>query len=469
MTRSLVPRNLLPISRRRSAESPGWDNGATGQISRRRLLSLLAGAGAAVGISACGGQSSPAGLAFSTESGAEDFAGAQLQAIMRDASFLDLNGVTVEGSAQWGQQTNASIEFSFPKDWREQYTRAAKDGVGPDIAEIFGSAPHLLADDLVDVSSIAEEVAAQLGDWHEFARDGAMVDGIWRAVPWAYTTNTINYREDFLTKIGSEAPETFDDLLEVATRLADNDMPRAAFSMSTEAANDSANFAYSMLWSFGGQEVDDTGKRVVLDSEGTRSALRYFRELAAVSDPRTASFDEFANNAAFWDESIAMTQNAVSIYASALESHPNVAAAMNHSQYPSGPAGNHKLVELNALGIFRHSRNQDAAASWIRSATSRSKLVQRSSASLGFFLPPILGMGDDPQMPWNFDDKLTGLNDLQSSAHMAGWPGPPNVEAALVYENGSIVRMFAGAGFGTDSIDELVRAATAELVRVYET
>lgn len=452
-------------------------SGVSGSLmSRRRVVSwlaasLVAGAGFPLGLTACGSDSSGVGdLAFvdPVAPDAPDFAGAQLAAIMRSAGD-DVAVQISEEATTWEAKANATIELDFRSDWREEYKRVAADATGPDIAELFGSAPHLLANKLVDVTDIAEEAAERLGAWFDFARDAVVVDGVWRAVPWAYTGHAVNYRQDLLAEIGMPAPQSFDELLQIATMLDDADLPRAAFSMSPMAANDSANFAYSMLWSFGGHEVDESGGRVTIDSAATRAALSYFRELAAVSDPAAAEFDEFANNAAFLDGNIAMTQNAATIYRSALTDQPDIATVMNHVQYPTGPAGRHQLVEINEVGVFRHSRNVDAAKSWVRFATQPEQLLARSASSFGFYAPPIDGVTDDPRMPWNFDDKLKGLKGSEEGAHLAGWPGPPTIEGAFVYENGSIVRMFAGAAAGTESIDSLVRTAVEELVRVYET
>ncbi len=388
---------------------------------------------------------------------------------MRNSNFTDLNSVTIRQAASWSQESNATIDFDFDDRWRETFARVVADGAGPDIAELYGNATHRYANKLIDVSDVAEEAEARLGDWFEAARAVGVVDGVWRAIPWASTSHAINFREDLLDEIGQSAPQTYDDLLHVATLLRDAGLPQAAISMGEGATNDSGNFAYSMLWSFGGQEVDDMGKRVVLDSAGTRAALAYFRELAAVSDPRALSFDEFANNAAFLDGSIALTQNAPSIFLAAQQGAPAIAEAMNHARYPAGPAGRHQLVEMNSLGVCDHSRNIEAAKGWLRHAMRRELLVARASASLAFFVPPIGGIAEDSGMPWNTVDQLRELKPLDDGAHMTGWPGPSSVESALVYENRTIGRMFAAVASSDDSIGSIVRTASDELARVYET
>lgn len=273
---------------------------------------------------------------------------------MRKAFVPEINELTESLGSQWSQTANATITFSILDDWREAYTDVAEARKGEDIVELFGHGAHLFSDRLVDVSNLAEEIGLTSGGWMSAASDAALVDGVWRAIPWAYTALAVNYRESHLREIGVEAPDTYDDLLEVATLLRETGLPMAGFSMSHTAPNDSANLAYSMLWSFGGHEVDETGYRVAIDSAGTRNALRYYNELVAVSDPEAQSFTERGNNEAFLSGDISMTQNASSIYMRALADFPEIAADMNHVKYPSGPNGSHQLLEVNALGILDH-------------------------------------------------------------------------------------------------------------------
>lgn len=426
-----------------------------------------ASAGAAlVGACGSGGSSTaPADLAYVPS----DYSGARLSAILR-ASFIDeANELMTAQVADWSRAANVTLDARILNDWREAYMTVAERREGDDLAELFGSSTHLWSDRLVDVSDLAETLGDLYGGWMPAAADGAVVDGVWRAIPWLYTAQAINFREDFLAAAGARAPETYDDLLETATRLRDAGQPLAGFSMNDQAPNDSASFAYSMLWSFGGQEVGADGRRVALDSEATRAALRFFRDLAAVSDRGTSEFDEAANNDAFLNSQISMTQNASSIYWKALQQQPVVAEAMNHVKYPSGPGGFHQLVELNSIAIFNHSRNVDAAKDWIRWMMEPAQLRPRAETALSFFTPSLEDYVDDPDMPWNTDPKLAGMRGIHDGGHLAGWPGPASLEADLVHKNATLVKMFGAVGYDNASIDWATRTAAEELRRVYET
>jgi len=398
-----------------------------------------------------------------------DLAGARLSGSMRRAFIPEINDQLTEAAAQWAETNNATIELAFSDEWREVADWAARTARGADVVELFGNGAHLLSDRLVDVSDFAGELSDRHGGWSTAAESAGVVDGVWRAIPWAYTAHAINSRTDLLDAAGATPPATYDELLDAATLLADNDLPRAGFSMGVQGPNDSSSLGYSMLWSFGGQEVDAGTGKVALDSAGTRAALDYWRELARVSHPAAQGFDEAANNEAFIDGEIALTQNASSIFWKARIEAPQIAEAMGHLAYPAGPAGRHQLVEMNLLGVLQHTPNPAAAKSWLGFATNAELMRARAVTSIGFYSPPLADFEDDPAMPWNAEARFAGLRASGPAGHLPGWPGPSNIEAGLAYDNRSIVKMFAAVADGSATTDEAVRIASEELKRVYET
>lgn len=433
-------------------------------FSRRAALGLIGGTAGALLLPGCGSSSeAPNALPFT------DHSGARLTAILRESFIETANDLTRRHSQDWATETNASIDLRMLANWREEYHGVARRRNGADLAELFGPAPQIYADRLLDLSELAEGVGEAQGGWMTAARELAIVDGVWRAIPWLYTAHALNYREDYLAAAKVPVPQTYDDLLEVATALHDADLPLVGFSMNTAAPNDSASLAYSMLWSFGGQEVDESGKRVALDSRATRAALEFFAELAAVSYEPAFRFDEVQNNNAFLESRISMTQNASSIYWNALRDVPAVAEVMNHSKYPSGPAGYHQLIELNSIAIFDHTRNADAATDWIRHMISPDQIGTLAKESLSFFTPTLLDYVGDASMPWNVDPKLSGMHGVHDGGHMPGWPGPSTIESGLVYSNATLVKMFQSVAQGGSTITEAISTATNDLRRVYET
>ena len=96
-------------------------------------------------------------------------------------------------------------------------------------------------------------------------------------------------------------------------------------------------------------------------------------------------------------------------------------------------------------------------------------MVARAKESLAFHSPPVIGLDDDPDLPWNIDERLAGYSSSAAEGRMPGWPQPPGLEAGLVYENRSIVNMFRAVGTGEMTAPAAMATAAEELRLVYET
>ena len=197
--------------------------------------------------------------------------------------------------------------------------------------------------------------------------------------------------------------------------------------------------------------------------------MEYFAELSAVSAPRALDFGHPDNNDAYLAGEVAITQNPSSIYLRALEIDQSLAERTTHQALPAGPAGQFQLPEIGSLAIFDHSPDQMAALDWVRFVTTGPVMVERASESLAFHAPPVLGLDNDPAMPWNTDDRLLGLSSTAAQGRMPGWPMQPSIEAGLVYDNYSIVKMFYAVGSGDMTPQAAMATAAEELARVYET
>ncbi|MEM9134889.1 MAG: extracellular solute-binding protein [Actinomycetota bacterium] len=434
-------------------------------MSRRRALGVLGmgGVGLGLALAGCGGDDDSA----SASAVDGDFTGLGQSIILRQ-SFIAQQNTLREGQAKlWAQENGVDLDFTLGSNWRELIAAIVADGTGADIGELFNNQAFIYENSLADVGDLVEELGEQYDGWYDLAAESAQVDGVWRAVPWAYTAQAINYREDIFTEAGVEAPATYDELLEVSTKLFEQGLPPAGMSMSQTGPNDSANMAYSMLWSFGGAEVEEDGTTVAINSDATRAALEYFQKLAAVSTPNITAFDEGGNNRAFLAGEISMTQNATSVYFTAETDAPDVFAGMNHFPYPEGPAGRQEFIQMNLLGIFEFAENKEASKDLIRYLLQPENMDPVVQVGLSFYTPMFPSYEDRANMPWNVDPKLGALKGTANGGHLPGWPGPASRASATAYEQQSVVNMFAAVATG-DGIDSAISRAEAELKTAYE-
>src|SRR5260370_16487527 len=105
-------------------------------------------------------------------------------------------------------------------------TTITETGAGADVRMSFLLLPFLFADKLLDVSDIAEEVGKKQGGWYDAAREAAVVNGKWKAIPFSNIGQLMNWRTDWFAEVGfKKFPETWDDLYEAGKKLKAKDHP----------------------------------------------------------------------------------------------------------------------------------------------------------------------------------------------------------------------------------------------------
>src|SRR5882672_4236907 len=231
-----------------------------GLITRRRVLQ-------------CSGAGIAAVLA---EHRAPVFAQASTVHILRGIDFIPAGDKVWREVYPLEAQKALGIQLKFEaintNDFPARATAAIQSGNGADIFSLNNNYPHLYAAAAVDVSSIANEVG-KAGGITEALTQLNKVDGKWVAVPYAVVPSMIVYRKSWFGEVGAASfPKTWQEYRQVGQRLKAN---KHAIGQSLgNTWGDAPNFAYPLLWSFGGQEVDANGK-VVLDSAETLESVRF--------------------------------------------------------------------------------------------------------------------------------------------------------------------------------------------------
>ena len=127
-------------------------------------------------------------------------------------------------------------------------TTAAETNNGPDLTLMALNWPFLFDEKLVDVTDIAEEAGKANGGWHDAAKELAVVNGKWKAVPFGNIGQLMNYRIDWFKAVGYDKfPDTWDELLEAGTKLKKKGQP-FGFELG-HGFGDNHGWLYPLLWS----------------------------------------------------------------------------------------------------------------------------------------------------------------------------------------------------------------------------
>ena len=357
-------------------------------------------------------------------------------------------------------------------DLQARITSGIQSGSGADIMHALHNWPHLYADSVVDVSDVAEEVAAQQGGFYDIFPVLMKGANGWLGVPWCALGILLCYRKSWFDEIGlTSFPDTWAKYREAGKLLKAKGRPIG--QTLGHAYGDALVFSYPYLWSWGGQEVEADGKTVVLDSKATVESVKFMTGFwKDAHDEGGLAWDDSSNNRAFLAGTICATSNAASIYIEALrkpdayqtEKGTPLKDDILHAPYPRGSAGNATLHLAQSHMIMKYSKNQKAAKDFLRWASSRPVFEKWFVSQKGFSTPAGRDWAKHPM--WNEDPVMTPFRDVILTARAPGWPGPSGRKAAEVVSKYIITDMYAKAVQGMPA-EDAVKWAHAELVKVY--
>src|SRR5438093_8565443 len=110
--------------------------------------------------------------------------------------------------------------YTFDDMWTK-FTAAIESKTLPDIAELDAVGPARLANlgRLADVSDVVAAAAKELGTILPNADGAVKFGGKYYAVPHYAIPLVLFYRPDILTKVGAEAPDTWEDIQKVSEKV----------------------------------------------------------------------------------------------------------------------------------------------------------------------------------------------------------------------------------------------------------
>lgn len=414
------------------------------RLSRRRTVAAGAAAGAAGILAACGDAApaaapakapdptkAPAAAAPTTAPAAAAPAAAPTKApvVLKGATVRWLGGewgflpglteVIEAFGNDWAKQNGVTITFEKTAELLPRVQTAIETKSGADIIQ-YSSPPATIADGLADVTDIAEFLGKEGGGYLPAAPFQQVFNGKWLGIPMGQHNWFVNYRQDWFKEEGyATFPDTWEEALKVGAKLKAKGRPYG-ICLSDQASGDGNANGRLLLWAFGGKEFNPDGS-LALDSKETLASLEFAIELhKQANDPGGVGYNDSSNNTGFLASKISMALNVNTIYLPATKNNPDIAAGMNHSLPPKGPAGRFGYGQLPFWGIFKHSKGADFDASkdllkQFFSIKNYSKFIQTGQ---GYILPLLPAYEKEPV--WPTDPKLAIAKEMFKTALPAG-------------------------------------------------
>jgi len=374
-----------------------------------------------------------------------------------------------EGEKALGIKIN--LETVNGNDLQPRITAAIQSGAGPDLVMLFNNHPQLYTSSLVDLSDLAEAQGKAEGGYYALVKSNSNDGGKWISMPWTIVGAMIAYRKSWFDEVGANAfPDTWEKYHEVGKKLKAKGRPIGQTLGHT--FGDAPTFTYPYLWSWGGKEVDPSGK-VIINSKETVESIKFMTAFwKDAHDEGGLAWDDTNNNRAFLSQTIAATLNGASIYIESLrnadkyitEKGAQLKTDIQHAPLPKGPGGQFSMHTYFSHVLPSYSKNQKAAKDFLKWVHSKGVYEKWFVSQKGFATPPTPEW--EKHKVWDEDAVMLPYKVAGQLGRTPGYEGPANAKAAEVLSKYIITDMYAKAVQGT-SPEEAVKWAEAELKKVY--
>jgi multiple sugar transport system substrate-binding protein len=333
---------------------------------------------------------------------------------------------------------------------------------GHDLVDLRMHLPLYHEPQLVDLTDIVVPLAEKNGGLYDFCAEAALVQGRWRAMPWHYRSFPGSYNKTYFDQVGEKAPVTWDDLLRAGRKLKANGFP---VGIAIGQTYDAISTLSAIMWCYGSKTVEADGKTVAINSKETKAAIEYVRQLYTdAMEPEVLLWDDNSNNRLLLSGKGSWIHNAHSHYLMAKEKKMPIAEQIYFHLSPLGPAGRHTPTVVRSLGIWKFSKNIEAAKEFIKFHFSRENYSEFIMASECFNAPVYKSMEDHPA--WKTDPKYEPIKESGKYGHLYGWPAPGDEKSQQVTYAFVIPNMFAKAVTGAPT-KEAITWAAGEIRRIY--
>jgi multiple sugar transport system substrate-binding protein len=375
----------------------------------------------------------------------------------------------------WGEKNDTEVRVDHV-NLAELPTRAASEVAsrsGHDLFQ-FLSPPAAYEDQVVPVNDIVQEVTRKIGPMGKVGRKSTYNPRTKKyfGFPDNYVPDPVHYRRDIWAEIG-RAPNSWEDVRIAAPRLKAAGRP-VGIGMSQELDSNMAMIA--LMQCYGGY-IQNQESRVVINSKGTREALRVMRDIYKNGmTSEVFAWTAASNNTTYVAGRLSLALNAISIARTLENSNSPLAERTWIAPIPRGPF--QRLGLEHVMGVYviwRFAQNKRMAKKFLVDMQTR---YGPHFTNSGFYNFPAWPGGvkggfksirkataADKHKPLGKYTILTTIAEKHTTN--VGHPGYSNAGIDEVFNKFLIPQMFAEVAQDKMSIDEAVRAAEREIKAIF--
>jgi len=257
-----------------------------------------------------------------------------------------------------------------------------------------------------------------------------IVNGRWYGYADFYIPIPMLYRKDLLDENGFKTPTDWEGWRVVARTLKPKGHPTG---IQISHCNDANHDWRAIFYDWGVKETDETGKELRWDTKELREAMKFGKALYDEGmTPEVFSWDDVADNRYLASGVAVYIHDAISAWRSMRDPLPDLYKKVWLGPEPNGPKARFNVVDANVYGIWKFSKNQEAAKAFL--AYFGDHVKDSVTASQGYNMPFLRDAYKKP-MPVIGDEGngvADNLQDWVKTAVTFGYPGPMTAAASEV-------------------------------------
>lgn len=234
------------------------------------------------------------------------------------------------------------------------------------------------------------------------------------ALPIIGNVQLFFYRNDLVEKYGVNPPETWDEVLDFATRVTEEEDDTYGYVIRGQRGNPIVSDYLPVFWAYGGEVFDDEMVPQV-NSEEAIEAMDMYLKLKEVSPTGVETYDSDQIGTALTQGRVAMTIAWPSWVG--LVDDPDaseVVGKVNFSAVPGQHVDTSAMIGNWMLGVSSASKHPDTAVDFLKYVTSHES--QKQMAQMGGGVPTLRSLYQDEELIEQYRQFPAQLEALENSS-----------------------------------------------------
>ena len=358
-------------------------------------------------------------------------------------TYVEPTNKAIEASAaRWAAKHGASVtvEYFTFEDMQTKYVAAIENKSTPDVGQLETGAPARFAGmgQLLDLSTFAKQMETEVGKVPANVVPVTVIDGKTYAMPWYVMAPFWYVWRDVFDKAKVKLPNTFEEAKQAAAALTRPKDNFYGMGQSWNRTADGYGVMQGLMYSYGASWADKAGKYKSIKTPAMQQVMKWATDIYkdGLQPPDCLTWTGSGNNENFIAKNIAQTSNGPSITfalenalakaTDAKEKKLREEALANHVAlpHPAGPDGRRMWAIAMSMGIFKNSKDPEAAMSLIAHLLSPEETVAIMKDSYGQFAPVLDKARAASKDYFNKNDNYRNFGRAAEWFVGTGYPGP---------------------------------------------